>query len=182
MIRLVTPSAAATVLPLVTLKAHLRVTHAAEDAILGIYAGAAVRAIEARLGRSLGPATYSVTLGTVPPVIDITIPNVIAIAAMTIIDRDGIEQTIAEGDRLLVTGDVTSTVEPADGVTWPAAASVWNACELTVTAGYDSGALPPDIQAALLLMATALYRGRGDAEMPAGAASLIAPYRIAGWM
>lgn len=180
MIRLVTPSAVETVLPLATLKAHLRVDHATENAMLGIYAGAAVRAIEARLGRSLGPATYTLTIGTVPPVIDITIPNVSAVEAMTIIDRDGVEQTIAANDRVLVAGDVLSTVEPADGVTWPVAASVWNACELTVTAGF--GALPDDIKAALLLTATAFYRGRGEAEIPNGAMSLVAPYRIAGWM
>lgn len=182
MIRLETPSVAADILPRATLKAHLRVDHANEDALIDTYGAAAVRLMEARLGRSLGPSTYKLAFEWVAPVMLINIANVTAVTSMTITDRDGVVQTVASGDRVLYIGDVASTVMPADGVTWPAAGPVWNACEITVTAGYAIGSLPSDILAALLLTATALYRGRGDAQIPAGALSLGGPYRIGGWM
>ncbi len=182
MIRLDTPSVAADILPLATLKAHLRVDHATEDTLIATYGAAAVRAMEARLGRSLGPATYKLTLSSVGAAIDIPVANVSAITGMTIVDRDGVVQTVGADDRVLHTGDVLSIVEPAPGVTWPTAGSAWNACELTVTAGYPLGALPADLTAALLITATAIYRGRGDGDIPKGAENLAAPYRTGGWL
>lgn len=180
MIRLVTPSNAATVLPLATLKAHLRIDHADEDALLGIYAAAAVRAIETRTGRSLGPATYQMTLAAAPAAIDIGVANVIGIDALKIVDADGVEQTVPSGDILLRAGEYGAVIEPAPGATWPVAGQVWNAVEITFTAGYQT--VPQDILFALLLTATAMHRERGEAEVPAGARNLTSPYMLSGWI
>ena len=179
MIRLVTPSVAANVLPLATLKAHLRIDDTTEDTLLGIYAASAVRAIETRTGRSLGPATYQMTLAAVPAIIDIGVPNVTGITEFTIVDEDGVEHTLDPADYVLTTSEYAAVVEPAPGVTWPTAGRVRNACEITFTAGFAT--VPEDITAALLLTATAMHRERGDAEIPNGARNLTAPYLTGGW-
>lgn len=182
-LRRTAPSNIAAVVPLATVKQHLRVDHVDEDQLIGSYLSAAARSFEARTGRNFGAASYTLTLDTVPSVIELPVAGVIAVSSMTITDADGVVQTIAAGDRTLTLGDFSSYLTPATGATWPAAGPVTNAVDIQFTAGLTT--IEDDLMAALLLMTGHLYRNReatsADAlhTVPMAVDMLLMPYRTA---
>ena len=77
------------------IKAHLRVTHNDEDALIAAVANTAARAIEARTGLALSAQNWRIALD-VPPRGDFALPisPVISVDAVTVVNRDGITEIV----------------------------------------------------------------------------------------
>lgn len=181
-LRRLTAGDVSALVPLATAKAHLRVTHTAEDALIGTYLRAAIRSCERTTGREFGAATWRLTLDNLPQVIELPRPAVSSVTALKIIDTDGVEQTVPGGDITLVSGDTVSYLSPATGAVWPAPAAVADA--VTVTFVEHAGAADDDLTAAVLLFTAHLYRNREAVTadslhvVPMAVDTLLQPYRL----
>ena len=94
--RLITPPAAEPV-SVSELKAHLRVTHSADDAYLGELATAAREYAEQQTGRALAEQTREYTADAFPSngVLRLGFAPVVSISSVKYLDEAGAEQTLA---------------------------------------------------------------------------------------
>lgn len=165
---------------LALVKAHLRVTHSSEDALIQQYAAAAALHVEQMCGRLLGrrevTQVFSRLCGRLPLVWG---PDVDGLT-LGYFDSAGAPQEldVAGGGVRIVRG---SLVAGAAG--WPA---IEAASEIvaTYTAGYAEGAVPADLVNAQLLLIGHWYQNReavnvggAPSEYPLGVEALMAPYR-----
>jgi uncharacterized phiE125 gp8 family phage protein len=106
---------AATVEPvtLAEAKAHLRVTHTSDDALIGALITAAREDAEQITGRALAAASYRwASSETVSSVLRLPLWPVSAVTALTYEDADGARQTMASGDYTLDSDRSTVTIDP----------------------------------------------------------------------
>lgn len=169
---------------LALLKKHLKVEHDDDDDLIELYAEAVTSWLDGPAGwlnRSLAPQTLRVTLALKAPDADVALPyGVISeVTEVSWLDSDGAEQTVDEAEYELVGSSLRLTA----GSLWP------DAAELTVTyvAGYEAGAAPKAIVAAILLMTGDLYAVRetavvgtisSEVKMTSSAERLLTPYRL----
>lgn len=169
---------------LALLKKHLRLEHDDDDDLVELYAEAVTSWLDGPAGwlnRSLAPQTLRVTLALKAPDADVALPYGVAseVSAVTWLDSDGAGQTVDGADYELVGSSLRLTA----GSQWP------SADKLTVTyvAGYEAGAAPKAIVAAILLMTGDLYAIRetavvgsisADIKMTSSAERLLTPYRL----
>lgn len=179
------------VLALEDVKAHLRVEHDDDDALIEIFMAAATAHIDGPdgwLGRALGVQTLKLLApdfgvfcdGRIP----LPYPPLISVTAVRYVDADGVQQTVS-GDRyILLSGP---SLLPVYGQAWPVGRSFPESVEIEYEVGY--GELPAPIQAALLLMVGDLYANRETAVVGTIAAEvpmsvtverLLSPYRMWG--
>lgn len=178
------------VVPLDELKALLRVDTSADDAMLRAIGEAAAQRLDGPdgiLGRCLRPQQwlYSVASWPVDRVV-IPLSPVISIDAVTYLDTDAAEQTLAiDQYRVIAGGTGYSCIGRATGITWPPVLDGQpDGVRVLFTAGYVStyspaeDAVPPPVRLAVALMAQSMYDRPGQEDLPEAAASLISPYRI----
>lgn len=184
----------ATVLPLDLVKAHLRVDHSGEDALIQSYIDGAVDHIDGPrgwLGRALGVQTLEggpdwgwPACCRVP--VRLPYPPAASIESIVYVDPAGVEQTMPEDDyQLIDNGEWSSYVAPAYGRTWPSVRDQAGAVTIRWKAGYPAGQVPPSIIAALLLLIGHRYENREAiitgtiaTELPQGVQDLLAPHRV----
>ncbi len=179
---IVRPTGPATTEPvgLPTAKAHLRVTEAAEDALIQQYIAAARRLVEHYCARSLAVQPYEALVGGVAGTTEpIALPWG-PVRAVTLV-----EAVPVEGDRVPVTGwaAVGPLVSaPADG--WPAAPA---AVAVAYEAGEDPALVEPPLTQAILLLVGQYYDHRAPiavgasvATLPFTVEALIQPYSQTG--
>lgn len=172
-------------LNLAEVKAHLRVDHNDEDALIELYISAARETAEARTGRAITVNTYRMALDCFPDsAIELDYPKLISVQSVKYFDEAGVQQTINSADYVLDTVSQPGWVNPAPGLTWPKTQEDRiNAVEIEYTAGYT--VVPKPLKVWMLLAITDLYERRGrSSERPAVpqefADSYLDPFKI--WM
>ena len=187
-LKLITPPALLPV-TLADAKAHLRVTHNADDTYIAAIIAAASRAAELETSRRWITQRWAVVLDAFPAkgaAIELPIQPVSpAGAAVKYQDSAGAEQTWSNANWVLDTTGAFSRVAPLSGGSWPATQDRIGAVAIEFDAGYgDALAVPADVKAAILLMTGTLYEQRASvitgtivSEIPA-AARLLWPYRL----
>lgn len=142
-------------------KAHCRVEHADEDALLTSMVKAARRLAEARLNRALISQVWELTLDSFPEAeVRLEKPTVLGVTSVKYLDPDGVEQTMDSADYVLDSALSPGWVFPVDE--WPETYDGANAVKIRFTAGYGAAAsdVPEDIKAWILMQLTTLYTHR----------------------
>jgi uncharacterized phiE125 gp8 family phage protein len=146
-------------LTLAETKAHLRVDHDSEDALIQTYISASRGAAEAATGRAITVAQYRLVLPGFPEgPIDLTFPPLVSIQSLKYFNPLGQQITMAAQDYLLDSVTEPARLSPLPGLDWPEVQERINAIEVNFTAGYSQ--VPADIKAWMLLAVTELYERR----------------------
>jgi uncharacterized phiE125 gp8 family phage protein len=160
------------ILPLADAKAHLRVTHSDENALIGSLRDAAIAHVERVSGVALAETEYRWTLRSFPTRIDLPMRPVTELGEVAYHDDDG-EAATYNGARL-IEGSVYASLDEA----FPYANDY---AAITFTAGLATP--DPDLLAAVKLMLTHLYENRAAAaekpltDIPLGVMALIDTHR-----
>jgi uncharacterized phiE125 gp8 family phage protein len=145
-------------------KLHLRVDHAADDALIGVLIIAATDDAEHLMGRAVLPQTWQLTLDSFesteitlqkPPILEIT-------SVMYLQASDGVLTTLSPGGYVLAAAsDYTARLVPAYGTSWPATRGMPEAVRIAFVTGYaDEASVPELIKAWIKLRIGALYENR----------------------
>lgn len=171
----ITPLDGDTILPLADAKAHLRVTHDDEDALISSLRDAAVGHVERVSGIALAEGDWLWSMRRFPARVDLPMGPVSALGDVSYLDSEGAEQTYADA-RL-----VGSSVFPAVNGSWPTA---YEQASVEFTAGLASADEAPELVAAAKLLLGHLYENREavnvgniTTELPLGVQALIDTYR-----
>jgi len=158
------------------LKAHLRITHSAEDTALQNFISAARQACEAFTGLALQTQSWRLQLDRVPAVLKLPKSPVQAITAMTC---DGTVLP-AESYQLDAAGTRLSFLDA------PQPVSRFGGIVIDYISGFgtDGEDVPALLRQGIRQLAARLFEQRGDSAMdallPSGAAALFQPYRVMG--
>lgn len=155
---------------LTTVKAHLRVEHTDDDALIGAYIDATVGHIDGPagwLGRSIWPQTLELRQDTLSAPVRLPYGPVTAITTVKTVDSTGVEQTMSAADYLLTNGGELTLAYDAS---WPSLRGDAEGVRIRYEAGY--AALPPAVLSAVLLMVGELYERR---EISSAASVNISP-------
>jgi len=150
-------------LSLTEAKAHLRVTHTAEDTLISALITAARTEVENYLGRQLITATWVLRLDEFIDTIEVPRAPLQSVTSLAYVDTNGDSQTLeADTD---YTVDVYSTpgrVVPVYGGSWPSTYGHVNDVTLTYEAGYGDAAtdVPSNIIHAVRLYLGHYYEHR----------------------
>ena len=143
------------VLSLEEARLHVRVdaegsppTHP-DDTLIQDYVQAAtneIDGVEGWLGRALVTQSWRLRLDYFPAwEIRLPLPPLQSVDAITYVDGDGVEQTLATANYRVVTSDSDpGRVEPAYGLSWPATRAQSGAVAITYTCGYGAPADVPE--------------------------------------
>lgn len=174
-------------------KAHLRVLHTSEDALISAYIAAASRHVESRIGRNLVNREMTYERDGFPACrgsIVLPRPPVAEITSVSYIDASGAEQTMAPETYILVKSPVECELAPALGVSWPATSKQRRSVTVVYSSGYgeDDSTVPDDIKNAILLLVQHFYEHRsavteGSAVVtPLAVEALLGPHMTTGWI
>lgn len=150
-------------LTLAEAKAHLRVEHSAEDALITALITAARELCEARCQRALIDQAWMLTLDNFPSAIRLRYGRVTSITSIRYVDTSGAQQTLAAPDYVLDnSSDYVQWVVPAAGAAWPdTPTDRVNNVEVVYRAGAATAAdVPAAVKQWILLTVGALYRQR----------------------
>lgn len=159
-------------------KTHLRVEHAADDALIARLVAAARRLTEAYTGRRWVSQTVTVTYPDFPragagggawgQAVRLPVEPVRSVSSVSYTDTAGTLQTLAASAYQTALDRSPPLVAPARNTVWPAAdAGTLAAVRVAVVAGYGGAAdVPEDAKAAVLLCVGAWYANRGDGADP----------------
>lgn len=145
-------------------KLHLRVDHAADDALIGVLIIAATDDAEHLMGRAVLPQTWQLTLDNFTST-EITLqrPPISAITSVTYLQAsDGALTTLSPSAYVLATAsDYTARLVPAYATSWPATRAMPEAVRIAFATGYPNAASVPElIKAWIKLRIGALYENR----------------------
>lgn len=172
-------------------KAHLRVDHDDDDALIGALVEAATGHLDGRtgmLGRAIVTQTWRAKMRCWPVCGRIWLPlgDVSEIVAVKYRDDDDVEQTLAPTDyRGPFVNACGTWIERAPSVAWPNLSDRQDAISIEWKAGFGAAAeVPPAIKQAILLLIGQWYEtretitlGETVVEMPFAVTALISPYR-----
>jgi uncharacterized phiE125 gp8 family phage protein len=169
-------------------KAHLRVDHDEDDALISAAIVAARLHVEAATRRVLIAQTWRIGLDRWPRkrILRLPVAPLISVDAVRVRDAEGGVVTVEEGEYEVDTVSVPGRIALAATAPAPATRTV-NAIEIDLTAGYGatSLAVPSPLRHAIMMLVAHWYEHRGPAghdqagnTAPQGYAALIAPYRI----
>jgi uncharacterized phiE125 gp8 family phage protein len=182
-------------------KAHLRVDHDDDDALIEAYILAAEQRIDGPrgiCGRCFQPQKLRVAFHSFGECIELPFPPLISVDSITYLDSNGDEQTFAETGNWRVIGvgsEQGASIVPLYGVEWPSllATADPDLVRVTFNAGYiatsspENNKVPETVRAAVKLIVSDWYEFRSStvigttaAPLPHGAEMLLAPYRTAG--
>jgi uncharacterized phiE125 gp8 family phage protein len=179
---------ASTIVTLAEAKAHLRVQHNAEDAVITAFIGAATALIDGPSGflrRALVTQTWRLVMPESPAEYyqELPLPPFAEMESIKYFDSDDAEQTLdAALYRVQAPTFSTAFVELKPGVAWPASYDRRDAYKFEFTAGYGNPAdVPIQIRQAALLIVGTMYARRGDEDdgrnpMTPAVQRLLSPY------
>ena len=189
-----TSAPAETPVSLAEAKAHLRVLHSHEDALITALIGAVTSHLDGRfgaLGRCLVTQGWEYRTHCFPACgrIEIPLPPLVSVTAATYVDDAGAVQTLAADQYVVDANTFVGAVRRAYDVTWPVARQEAHAVRIAFTAGYGAAAaVPGPIKQAMLLIIGHLHQNRASVrettpgsdivEVPQAAEYLLAPYRV----
>lgn len=157
-------------------KAHLRVEHADDDALIDTYIAAETAYAEDFTGRAFVTQTWDYFVDRFPPscdpqIIELPLGKVESVSDVYYLDGDQVEQTLGAGIYDVDLSSVPARISLTDGQSWPTIYEGVNAVRVRFTAGsVDTGVSPAtpdvlkDIQLAIMLRVQADYDGGDDAE------------------
>lgn len=165
-------------------KAHLRVTHDAENDLIRALRDAAIEYVERYCSVKLGPVTGMVWTSERLPV---SAGERISLGAWPVSDvtaiswRDG-DGTVVEGEVADYRVSAKGELRPVVGGAWPS--GVAGDVSVTFDAGFAADGAPSSLLAAVRLMLGHLYMNReavvatgASGEVPLGVTALCAPFR-----
>lgn len=173
-------------------KAHLRVDHADDDALIAALIEAATTHLDGWsgiLGRALVSQTWRQDFADFGEYLRLPLGPVVSVSSVTYYDINDASQTAASASYSLLADDYGPYVGLVPGYTWPSVSSTRNApVSVTYVAGYGTAAAVPQAikQAALLLIAhwydfrEAVMAGQTPTELPFGVRALLTPFRRVG--
>jgi len=156
-------------------KTWLKVETDDEDTLIASLIPAARARAEWHTGRAFITQGWTLWLDSAAAAIEIPLPPLRAVTAVTLYRADG-------GEAVLDAGDYTVDV-PGSRLAFrdaPANLRAVGGIAIAFTCGYGAAAdVPAPIASAILMLLAALYEHRGDdaAPSPDGALALLAPYR-----
>lgn len=174
---------------LADLKAHARIDAADEDAGVTSYLAAAAGRVERLTGRLLTERAVTLALPSFPPLAaqEIALPGgrCAAVASVAYVDAGDAALTLAAEDWWLDAVSAPARLGLAGGALWPVTRPWGLPVTIGYTAGYADGAQPPDLLAAVMVIATEMYEQRRAAVIGASVgramldpAALIEPWKI----
>ena len=162
-------------------KAHLRVEHGEEDALIQSLVDAAVLNLEHETGRALRVREETLVLDSWPTTVVLPWWPVRSVVSVTYVDPLGNTQTLDTYS--LDQRKFPAKLRPAYGESWPEAIQGHEVIELKVEVGMD--ALPEDLKRAALLLVGHLYEHREavvvgtiTSTLPMAVEYLVQPHRI----
>jgi uncharacterized phiE125 gp8 family phage protein len=166
-------------------KAHLRVTHADEDQLIGRLITAARRLVEGRTGLKLMSQVWSVFLDDWPSQ-DIALPiaPLISVNDVVTYGDDDVPATVDPAHYYAVLGSRPPRLVLRASRVWARPGRIANGIEIKLTAGFgaSAAAVPEALRQAMLHALAQWYAERGDSAdqgLPLAASALLAPYREA---
>lgn len=174
-------------LTLAEAKAHCRVDHSDDDALIAALIVAAREQAEHETGRALVTQTWELVHDAFPEAFVLRKAPVQSVTSVKYLDSTtGTEQTLNPADYLLDNASEPGYVVPGYGKAWPASYGVPNAVRCRYVCGYGlAAAVPQAIKQWMLLAIGTLYAQRET--IVAGTvtalpdrfwASLLDPYRL----
>ena len=174
-------------------KAHLRVLHTSEDALIERLIAVAVSHVENVLSRALITRILKLIIDAFPAkdvAIALPRPPVASVSSVGYLDAAGNVQTLSPPAYVLATSPVDAELSPAPKSSWPITSSVRRAVSVTYAAGYGAtpADVPEDIRNAILLLTEHHYYNRGvvtDGRFgitPMGVTALLDPHKTSGWI
>lgn len=167
-------------------KAHLRVEHTSEDAMINLMIEAARHHVEGETGRRLLPTQFTAYANLFSDEMEL-LPNLISVEAIRYLDTDNTQQTLATSVYKVDKTDYSGKVYLAYNQSWPDTYEEVNAVEIDFTVGMAATqeAVPGALKAAMLLIVGHLYENReattyGTAltALPMGVDALLKQYTI----
>lgn len=144
-------------------KAQARVTHSAEDALIGLMIQAATSEAEHLMMRAIMPQQWRLTLDGWTRPVRLPVPPVAAVVSVKYAHPDtGVATTLAGTEYQLAGEDDTgASLFPAYGKSWPAHRAQPDAIEIIFSTGYaDAAAVPAQMKTWILMRVAAYYRHR----------------------
>jgi uncharacterized phiE125 gp8 family phage protein len=168
-------------------KAHLRIGHAEEDAMVASLITTSRLHVEAALGLALIDQDWSYTLDSWPDghVLLLPLRPVRAVTGVRVTTSDGSIDTLP-ADRYLLDGAALPPRLHAMGGAWPRPGRRALGIEVAFTAGFGATAasVPPPVRQALLMLVAHWYEHRepvlaegAPARVPDTVSALLLPYR-----
>lgn len=173
------------VVTLAEAKAHLRVDHGDDDALIAAYLKAAVQHLDGRagiLGLALAPQTWRLAAPR-PCSRKIALEPGGVYEIVSVTARDGATTvTLDPSTYRLGRNPLCEFLALNDGASWPSLDAREDALTVVFRAGHRGGSdgpeVPAPIKTAILLLAEHLYGGGRLAEgLPVAVDALLAPYR-----
>lgn len=149
-------------------KAHCRVRpeHTDDDAYFQSLIIAARLAAEARTDRVIAKSKWSLTLDFFPRTIHLPKVRVLSIDSVEFYDRDGVLALLDEtGYDLDNSSQFTNWLYPAAGYRWPDTRDHPNSVIVTMTSGFEDGAVSEDIKLWMKLAIGAWYDMRSGMDV-----------------
>lgn len=167
-------------------KAHARITHDSEDAMLAAYLMAARQWIEAYTQRSLVPQTWQLSM---PEWAErVWLPRAAPLSSVTHVkyyDASNVLQTWSSSNYLVPAFQEPALVQRLDTATWPSLYDRDDAVQIEYVTGYANGACPEALRLAVLTLATHHYENREavmvgtiSKEVEFSVTALCGPYRV----
>jgi len=141
-------------------KAHLAVTHSADDALIGSLIKAARRHVEHITGLRLIAQTWEAVFDTFPDgPLQLAGWPLQSVTAVEYLDENEAAQTLVSSAYVVAEYRRPGWISPVDS--WPATQDTYNAVTATFVVGYgDAEDVPDDIVAAIKLIVGGLYANR----------------------
>jgi uncharacterized phiE125 gp8 family phage protein len=176
-------------------KAHLRVTSDDEDDLIRGLMTAARLHVEGKdgiLGCALVTQTWDYFMDSFgchdEDEIEIPLGPLQSVSAITYIDTNGTEQTLAQNQYEVFSSNMPGVIAPAYGKIWPDTRDKKNAVKIRFVCGFGAAKdVPQPIKQSLLLTIGHFYQNReafvsgGMSDLPMGVYHLLMPYRRVGF-
>lgn len=167
-------------------KAHLKVEHTQEDALIGAFIVAARAHVEALTRRVLVEQGWRVVLDDWPAggTVDLPVAPLLSLDAVTLYDAEGAPTSLPPTAYVVDALGVPPRLVLREAAR-PRPGALVNGVEIELTAGYGASpvAVPQPLREAILILVAHWHADRDgiaspDGVMPLGVASLVAPFKI----
>lgn len=176
-------------------KLHLRVSTAADDALIGYLIAAAREWVETFCRRALVTQTWDLFLDAWPTgdQIVLSYPPLRSVTSVQFHRADGTSGTVSSLEYVVDTASEPGRLRLVAGAGWPAAElRVVNGVQVRFSAGYGgAGDVPEGIRQAIKLLVGGLYENREEVivaqgvsigVLPFGVRALLSPFRAYRWV
>lgn len=171
-------------------KAHLRVLHSTEDALIQRFLNVARAHVETLTGRAIITRQLKLVRDGFAGRMPLPRPPLISVTSVTYLDTAGAEQTLPTSVYEVTKAELGGEITCAAGSVWPETINRRRTVAILFSAGYGvaPASVPEDLRNALLLLTEHYYYNRSAVSdgplsaTPMAVDSLLAPYMTTGWI